>query len=92
MVYITVILFLIFSTPDTSEIKEFTSLGTDRGGYISGLNLSLTINEECKRDCLPVYYVCVKAENGAGEFSDDVCSSPIKIVRADKTGKRIAQL
>ena len=81
-----------FSKTDTSDVKEFRSLGPDRGGYISRLNLSLTNDEECKQDCLPVYYVCVKAENDAGEFSDDVCSSPIKIVRADKRGKRIVKL
>ena len=49
--------------------------------------MSLTDDAECLENCLPVYYVCVKAENGAGELSDDICSSPILIVPADKTGK-----
>ncbi|XP_072034301.1 uncharacterized protein [Amphiura filiformis] len=70
----------------SSDIREFRSEGQGSAGYISDLNLNLTNNNECENNCQPVYYVCVKAQNGAGEYSDVVCSSPIKVVAADNTG------
>ena len=66
-------------------------MGKETSGYISDLSLDLTKETSCNNDkftiaCQPVYYVCVKSENGAGAYSTEVCSSPIRIVEKDKVG------
>ena len=81
------IVFLI----DAEDIKQFTALGPTRNGVLLNLDLQLTDQSTCNDEeftanCRPVYYVCVKGENGAGAFSDVICSSPIRVVEEDQTG------
>ncbi|XP_077996024.1 uncharacterized protein LOC144449371 [Glandiceps talaboti] len=66
----------------STDILDFTDMGTSAGGYIGNLDLSLF--EETSAG--PVYYVSVKAMNGAGTYSNVKVSSPIKIVSGDKVG------
>ncbi|XP_038050876.1 uncharacterized protein LOC119724026 [Patiria miniata] len=72
-------------------IKPFTPMGPKSSGVLLDLNLQLTDPSTCSDEtftvgCQPVYYVCVKSENGAGAFSDVICSSPIRVVEEDQTG------
>ncbi|XP_066299088.1 uncharacterized protein [Branchiostoma lanceolatum] len=60
----------------------FKNMGSDRSAYIN--NLQLQLYDEATGS--PVYYVTVKAQNGAGAFSTEVVSSPIKVVPGDKAG------
>ena len=67
------------------------ALGSKRNSVLLNLDLQLTDQSTCNdeeftADCRPVYYVCVKSENGAGAFSDVICSSPIRVVEEDQTG------
>ncbi|XP_033637389.1 uncharacterized protein LOC117298318 isoform X2 [Asterias rubens] len=76
---------------NAEDIKQFTALGPTRNGVLLNLDLQLTDQSTCNDEeftanCRPVYYVCVKGENGAGAFSDVYCSSPIRIVEEDQTG------
>ncbi|XP_038062441.1 uncharacterized protein LOC119732930 [Patiria miniata] len=73
------------------DIQPFSSLGPKSNGILSDLNLQLTDPSTCSDEaftvgCQPVYYVCVKSQNGAGAFSDVICSSPIRVVEEDQTG------
>ncbi|XP_066289761.1 uncharacterized protein [Branchiostoma lanceolatum] len=70
------------TTPGGNDISDYQSLGSGRDGYIGNLNLQLTN----KTTDSPVYYITVKAENAAGTFSQNITSSPIKVVRADQAG------
>ncbi|XP_038050728.1 uncharacterized protein LOC119723897 [Patiria miniata] len=79
------------TAPYSEDIQHFSSLGPKSDGIISDLNLQLTDPSTCSDeaftvDCRPVYYVCVKSQNGAGAFSDVICSSPIRVVEEDQTG------
>ncbi|XP_066300154.1 uncharacterized protein [Branchiostoma lanceolatum] len=76
------------TSPGGSEILENTNLGMEQSGYIHPLTLLLTDEETCDsfNTCSPVYYLSVKARNGAGSFSQAVTSSPIRVVDRDKTG------
>lgn len=59
-------------------------VGAESSQYITGLALELT-NTTTKT---PVYYVSMKAENGAGILSTQaVTSTPIIVVPEDKAGK-----
>lgn len=61
-------------------------VGSASSQYISGLSLELT-NITSKS---PVYYVSMKAENGAGILSSQaVTSTPIVVVPEDKAGKTL---
>ena len=76
---------------ETEDIKPFTAMGPKENGVLLNLDLQLTDqstcdDEEFTENCRPVYYVCVKGENGAGAFSDVICSSPIRVVEKDQTG------
>ncbi|XP_033637723.1 uncharacterized protein LOC117298529 [Asterias rubens] len=76
---------------NTEDIKPFMALGSKRNSVLLNLDLQLTDQSTCNdeeftADCRPVYYVCVKSENGAGAFSDVICSSPIRVVEEDQTG------
>ncbi|XP_071798137.1 uncharacterized protein [Asterias amurensis] len=75
----------------TDDIKPFTAMGPKENGVLLNLDLQLTDQSTCHdkeftADCRPIYYVCVKGENGAGAFSDIICSSPIRVVEQDQTG------
>ncbi|XP_022102001.1 uncharacterized protein LOC110985344 [Acanthaster planci] len=81
----------IGTAPNSEDIQPFTSRGPKGNSVLSNLDLQLTDPSTCSDEaftegCQPVYYVCVKSENGAGAFSDVVCSSPIRIVEEDQTG------
>lgn len=59
-------------------------VGAESSQYITGIALELT-NMTTKT---PVYYVSMKAENGAGILSTQaVTSTPIIVVPEDKAGK-----
>ncbi|KAI8485717.1 hypothetical protein Bbelb_365510, partial [Branchiostoma belcheri] len=76
------------TSPGVSEILEYTNLGMERSGYIHPLTLPLTDERTCGSldTCSPVYYLSVKARNGAGSFSQPVISSRIRVVDRDKSG------
>ncbi|XP_035698714.1 uncharacterized protein LOC118431579 [Branchiostoma floridae] len=65
-----------------TDVMPFENMGADRSAYIN--NLQLQLYDEVTGS--PVYYVTVKAQNGAGAFSTEVVSSPIKVVPGDKAG------
>ncbi|XP_077992165.1 uncharacterized protein LOC144446291 [Glandiceps talaboti] len=70
------------TTPGGVDVSDYRSMGINRDGYIDGLELELydeTTNQ-------PIYYVSVKAENGAGELSAPKISSPIKVLQGDIAG------
>ena len=74
------------------DTRAFTLVGTNEDGYIGDLDLNRTTDDDCDNStdtssCQNIYYVCVKAENGAGQISEVVCSSPIKVVDQDQKGK-----
>ncbi|XP_019642103.1 PREDICTED: uncharacterized protein LOC109483513 [Branchiostoma belcheri] len=70
------------TSPGATDVLPFENMGADRSAYID--NLQLQLYDESTGS--PVYYVTVKAQNGAGAFSSEVVSSPIKVVPGDKTG------
>ncbi|KAL5014713.1 hypothetical protein ScPMuIL_008983 [Solemya velum] len=92
-----------FATDSQSDIKAFSvAVGTSEGGtdilawtdvgdeanmYIADLDLKLT--DQGTDPMGPVYYVSVKAENGAGLFSEPMTSTPIVVVKKDKAGVAI---
>lgn len=69
-----------------TDILAWKDVGAASSQYISGLSLELT-NITSKS---PVYYVSMKAENGAGILSSQaVTSTPIVVVPEDKAGKTL---
>ena len=74
-------LLYYFISGDTN-IMDWKVYGTETDIYISGLSLLLT-DTVTK---LPVYYVSIKAQNGAGLESQKVISTPIVVVNEDKPG------
>ncbi|KAI8486030.1 hypothetical protein Bbelb_361300, partial [Branchiostoma belcheri] len=70
------------TTPGGNDVSDYQSVGPETDGYVGNLNLQLT-NKTMNS---PVYYLTIKAENGAGGFSRNITSSPIKVVRADQVG------
>ena len=69
-----------------TDILAWKDVGSASSQYISGLSLELT-NITSKS---PVYYVSMKAENGAGILSSQaVTSTPIVVVPEDKAGKTL---
>ncbi|XP_078697384.1 uncharacterized protein LOC144925295 [Branchiostoma floridae x Branchiostoma belcheri] len=70
------------TTPGGNDVSDYQSVGPETDGYVGNLNLQLTN----KTTNSPVYYLTIKAENGAGGFSRNITSSPIKVVRADQVG------
>ncbi|OPL20593.1 hypothetical protein AM593_04880, partial [Mytilus galloprovincialis] len=70
------------TTHGGTDILSWTVFGKEKDIYIPDLTLQLT-------DLItytPVYYVSVKAENGAGQESNPVTSTPIVVVDEDKPG------
>ncbi|KAI8518956.1 hypothetical protein Bbelb_022130, partial [Branchiostoma belcheri] len=72
----------IGTSPGSSDIHDYTNMGSEEAGYINGLSLTLT-NWGSKT---PVYYVTVKARNGANSFSDTTTSTPVFVVDRDRAG------
>nr|XP_006817093.1 PREDICTED: uncharacterized protein LOC100376421 [Saccoglossus kowalevskii] len=73
-------LLCLGTTEGGSDILADKSMGSTEGGYIGGINLELElINHK-------LYYLSVRARNGAGTLSDYMTSSPIKVVAKDKVG------
>ena len=66
-----------------TDILGWTTYGAENDVYIDGLSLSITN----LTTYLPVYYVTIKAENGANIVSGPVTSTPIVVVEEDKAGK-----
>ena len=66
-----------------TDILGWTNHGTETDVYITGLSLTLT-DIKIKS---PVYYISMKAENGAGQESSVITSTPIVVVDEDKPGK-----
>ena len=75
--------FLLYIAGGT-DISSWKDYGSDTDIYIKGL--TLTVSNETAH--YPVYYVSLKAINGAGQESDPVISSPIMVVDEDEPGKK----
>lgn len=61
---------------------DWRNVGKEQDRYISGLNLQLTDNNTD----IPLYYVTVRAYNGAGNVSPSLISKKIKVLQEDKAG------
>ncbi|XP_076076023.1 uncharacterized protein LOC143046845 [Mytilus galloprovincialis] len=70
------------TTHGGTDILSWTAFGTEKDIYIPDLTLQLTDLTKYT----PVYYVSVKSENGAGQESNPVTSTPIVVVDDDKPG------
>ncbi|XP_078660674.1 uncharacterized protein LOC144905141 [Branchiostoma floridae x Branchiostoma belcheri] len=68
------------TTHGGDDVKEFYSVGEVTDIILTELPLQLYENGS------PIYYISVKAQNGAGAFSTTVTASPIKVVAADVSG------
>ena len=71
-----------FNTGAT-DILSWRPVGGETDGYIGGLTLQRTDSATS----LPIYYVSVRAINGAGAVSSFMSSNKIKIVQEDEAGK-----
>ncbi|XP_070573548.1 uncharacterized protein [Ptychodera flava] len=70
------------TSPGGNDVLNSISHGPSNGGYIGGLTL-----QRCDPVTgSPVYYLSVKATNGAGLQSEPMISSAIRVVANDKTG------
>ena len=67
---------------DGTDIMDFTDMGDERAKRLTGFQLQLT-NPRTKA---PLYYITVKAQNGAGDFSSPMTSTPIYVEDEDVTG------
>ncbi|XP_070562332.1 uncharacterized protein [Ptychodera flava] len=70
------------TSPGKSDVCERRDMGSSAGGYIDGLHLELYDDEKDG----PIYYLTVVAQNGANSLSEEMVSSPIKIVPGDQVG------
>ncbi|KAK7494165.1 hypothetical protein BaRGS_00014638, partial [Batillaria attramentaria] len=70
------------TSPDGTDILAWRNVGKEQDGYIDGLTLELTNTVSGT----PVYYVTVRAANGAGDTSTPRTSTPIKILQEDQAG------
>ena len=83
-----IVMFSFFSCDNTGGTDKlpWRSVGTESSQYISGLNLELT-NQTTRS---PVYYLSLRARNGAGVVnSSPKVSTPIIVVEEDKAGMYI---
>lgn len=68
----------------TADVLAWKAVGTESAQYITGFNLEVT-NQTSKT---PVYYLSLKAENGAGLVSQSPSvSTPIMVMEEDKAGE-----
>ncbi|CAG2251012.1 unnamed protein product [Mytilus edulis] len=70
------------TTPGGTDKLDWTLYGAENDLYIQGLSLDVTNLTTHK----PVYYVSIKAENGAQLFSSSMTSTPIVVVEEDRAG------
>jgi hypothetical protein len=77
------IFVFIFIVSGGTDILPWKDYGAENDIYITGL--SLTVTDETSRT--PVYYVSLKAMNGAGLESTPLVSTPIIVVDEDEPGK-----
>ncbi|XP_046574117.1 uncharacterized protein LOC124282192 [Haliotis rubra] len=70
------------TTNGGTDILNWNDFGSDRDKYMDGLTLTVTDPDTMT----PVYYVSVKASNGANFTSDVITSNPIRVVDQDKAG------
>lgn len=68
-----------------NNILDWMETGTERNRYIADLKLDPTD----AMTLLPVYYVSIKAENGAGLISEIITSTPVMVLDEDVTGTYI---
>lgn len=68
--------------PGGTDVLSWKDYGSETDVYVSGL--SLTVSDQTLHS--PVYYVSLKAINGAGLESDPVISTPIMVVDEDSPG------
>lgn len=66
----------------TDDVLGWMPVGMESTQYITGFTLSTT-NQTTKT---PVYYLSLKAENGAGLVSGSTVSTPIMVMEEDKAG------
>ncbi|CAH1249045.1 SELE [Branchiostoma lanceolatum] len=80
---------------ESGIIGYWIGLGTTSGGddvvafYNAGEGTDIILTElplELFDDSSKLYYLSVKAQNGAGAFSTTITASPIKVVQADVSG------
>jgi hypothetical protein len=65
---------------DNCDQLNWTSWGTAKNGFIAGLDLKLTSTSK------KLYYLRVKARNGANVMSKPMTGKPLELVDKDKTG------
>ncbi|XP_025084423.1 uncharacterized protein LOC112558273 isoform X1 [Pomacea canaliculata] len=70
------------TSPGATDVLDWRNVGKEQDRYISGLNLQLTDNNTD----IPLYYVTVRAYNGAGDVSPSLISKKIKVLQEDKAG------
>ncbi|XP_046562951.1 uncharacterized protein LOC124271844 [Haliotis rubra] len=70
------------TTKGGTDILNWKDFGSDKDKYMDGLTLTVTDPDTMT----PVYYVSVKASNGADLTSDVITSNPIRVVDQDKAG------
>ncbi|PVD18248.1 hypothetical protein C0Q70_21774, partial [Pomacea canaliculata] len=70
------------TSPGATDVLDWRNVGKEQDRYISGLNLQLTDNNTD----IPLYYVTVRAYNGAGNVSPSLISKKIKVLQEDKAG------
>ncbi|XP_078620549.1 uncharacterized protein LOC144887293 isoform X2 [Branchiostoma floridae x Branchiostoma japonicum] len=68
------------TTSGGDDIVAFYNAGDGTDVILTELPIELTV------DGAPIYYLSVKAQNGAGAYSVTLTSSPIKVVKADVAG------
>ncbi|XP_048250793.1 uncharacterized protein LOC124111176 [Haliotis rufescens] len=73
------------TTEGGTDVLNWMDVGAEKDKYLSGL--TLTVTDPGKMT--PLYYVTVKATNGAGQTSDVITSNPIRVVEEDKPGVAI---
>ncbi|XP_048258717.1 uncharacterized protein LOC124137708 isoform X1 [Haliotis rufescens] len=72
----------IGTTQGGTDVLNWKDFGSDRDKYMDELTLTVTDLDTMT----PVYYVSVKASNGADLTSDVITSNPIRVVDQDKAG------
>ncbi|CAH1802680.1 unnamed protein product [Owenia fusiformis] len=73
------------TSPDTTDVLEYLSMGDGTNGYLGNVELE-RFDPKIHG---PLYYINVKAQNKAGQFSSNMTSKPLKIIEADVAGRII---
>ncbi|CAH1791080.1 unnamed protein product, partial [Owenia fusiformis] len=70
------------TSSSTTDVLDYHNMGPKTDGYLKNLTLGL-FDPNIQG---PLYYINVKAKNGAGQFSKNITSKPLKIIEADAPG------